>query len=44
MKPIKTRTIKGNEAKEIKELLYSLGMISKGESTEIGGMEFTRLR
>lgn len=44
MKPIKTRIIKGKEAKEIKELLYGLGMISKGESTEIGGMEFTRLR
>lgn len=44
MKPIKTRTIKGKKADEIKELLYSLGMISKGKSAEIGGMEFTRLR
>ena len=43
MKSIKTRTIKGKKAEEIKELLYSLGMISKGESTEIGGMGFTRL-
>ncbi len=44
MEPIKTRTIKGKKAKEMKELLCSLGMISKGTSTEIGGMEFTRLR
>lgn len=44
MKPIKTRTIKGKKAEEMKGLLYSLGMISKGESTEISGMKFTRLR
>lgn len=44
MKPIKIRTIKGKEADEIKEFLCSLGMISKGKSAEIGGMEFTRLR
>jgi len=44
MKQIETRTIKGKKAEEIKELLYSLGMISKGESTEISGMKFTRLR
>ena len=44
MKPIKARTIKDKKAEEMKELLYSLGMISKGESTEIGGMGFTRLR
>jgi hypothetical protein len=44
MKPIKTITIKGKKVEEIKELLYSLGMISKGGSTEIGGMKFTRLR
>lgn len=44
MKPIKTRTIKGKKAEEMKGLLYSLGMISKGGSTEISGMKFTRLR
>lgn len=44
MDVIKTRTIKGKKAREMKELLLALGMMGKGQSTEIGGMEFTRLR
>ena len=44
MKQIKTKTIKGEKTKKKKKLLCDLGMLSKGQSAEMGGMEFTRLR
>ena len=44
MTEVKVKTIKGEKAAEIKAFLESLCSISRGDSREIDGFEFKRLR